>query len=52
MSKHLIVIGLGAHGFQATCACGWRTTYPSWDREAVVTAGNDHKIRQRLRSVP
>jgi hypothetical protein len=68
MSKHTIVTGLSAWGFHATCPCGWRTARPSWDREAVARAGNDHicnvlqgdvvvagddhKIRQRLRSVP
>lgn len=52
MSGHMIIIGLGADGFRATCTCGWRTTRQSWDREAVATAGNDHKIRQRLRSMP
>ncbi len=52
MSRHTIIIGLSANGFQATCTCGWRTTYPSWDREAVADAGNEHKIRQRLRGVP
>jgi hypothetical protein len=52
MRKHLIIIGLGGNGFQATCACGWRTTRPSWDRVLVASARDDFKIRQRLRSVP
>jgi hypothetical protein len=50
MSKHTIITGLSAWGFHATCPCGWRTARPSWDREAVATAGDDHKIRQRLGS--
>jgi len=48
---HQCVVGLGGEGYRAICSCGWRSV-ASWDRSAVARARDDHKRRERLRSVP